>query len=297
MTFSKALSLSLGELTEPVVTRYRLGLQVHRLYRNKNFQGETLERLTKEFATMAEYYTSLGNLEDSGVLRQHPAFPRRVYRLLGRKAVEVEEVACSVDPFCYLSHFSAMNYHGLTDRLPVKLYLSSPASQQWKEEALSRMKKDLKEDFADYRAREMPLMERFKMEKIGRTEIKRFNSKHWGAYKNVRGKMMRVSTIGRTFLDMVRTPELCGGIRHVLESYQEHAGRYVKLIVDEVELHGAPIDKVRVGYILDEVMKIPDERIERWVSYAQRGGSRKLDASAEFMPEYSEKWSLSLNLD
>lgn len=37
-----------------------------------------------------------------------------------------EEVVCSVDPFCYVSHLSAMEYHGLTNRMPTLLFISSP---------------------------------------------------------------------------------------------------------------------------------------------------------------------------
>lgn len=75
-----------------------------------------------------------------------------------------------------------------------------------------------------------------------------------GAYLSIQGKTLRVSTIGRTFLDMIREPNLCGGIYHVLDVYAEHAPRYLRLIVDKVDRYGSPIDKVRIGYILKSAL-------------------------------------------
>jgi predicted transcriptional regulator of viral defense system len=123
------------------------------------------------------------------------------------------------------------------------------------------------------------------------------HSKHLGAFKNVRDRTMRIATIGRTFLDMLTRPEKCGGINHVLSVYEEFGVQYLPLIVDELEAHGAPIDKVRAGYIFNEVLNINDNAtIESWVSLAQRGGSRKLDSSEEYLPKWPDKWKISINI-
>lgn len=296
MDFIKAITLSLGDIEEPVVTRYRLGVIVYQLYALKEYKGEKISRLQKNFASSAEFNQRLRGLEDTGVLRPYPGFNGSVFGLLGRKDDDPEEIACSVDPFSYVSHLSAMAHHGLTDRLPSKLFVSSPAPGTWKKFAEERMGKDLKEQFNDYRQNGMPLLTRVNMDKIGRREVHRFASSHLGAYKNVWGKVLRVSSLRRTFLDMLRNPELCGGMRHVMEVYQEHGEQYRELIISEIDQHGAPIDKVRAGYILQECMNLQDTTVESWVKFAQRGGSRKLDASAEYMPKWSKKWCLSLNL-
>ena len=158
------------------------------------------------------------------------------------------------------------------------------------------MKKDLAEDFNAYFENNMPPLTRLRLSKIGRMEVNRFSSIHWGAYINVRGRTLRISSIGRTFLDMLRDPQLCGGMRHVMEVFEEHGATYLPLIVDEIDRNGVPIDKVRAGYILDEKLGIKNDRIEAWVAFAQRGGSRKLDASDEYVPVWSGKWCISLNL-
>jgi predicted transcriptional regulator of viral defense system len=295
--FIKAILLALSEIEEPVITRYRMGVVIYRLYAEKEYAGHKLNRLKKEEGSPTDVAQRLRELEQMGILQPHPNFPKGAFRLLRQKDEDPAEVACTVDPFCYVSHLSAMDHHGLTDRLPVKLFLSSPALSRWKEEAEARMKKDLGEHYTGYRVAGMPLLTRPRMTKIGRHEIHRFDSVHWGAYKNVRGKTLRVATIGRTFLDMLRNPELCGGMRHVMQVYHEYAERYLRLIVDEIEQHGAPIDKVRAGYILEEKMGLADPRVAAWKQFAQRGGSRKLDASAEYRPVWSDAWCLSLNLD
>jgi predicted transcriptional regulator of viral defense system len=158
------------------------------------------------------------------------------------------------------------------------------------------MKKDLGTGYDAYCENDMPRLTRLNLSRIGRMDVHRINSNQWGAYINVRGRTLRVSSIGRTFLDMLRNPELCGGMRHVIEVFEQHAETYLQLIVDEVARNGSPIDKVRAGYILDEKLRIRNETVERWAEFAQRGGSRKLDASGEYAPVWSDKWCLSLNL-
>ena len=75
------------------------------------------------------------------------------------------------------------------------------------------------------------------------------------------------------------------------------AETYLDLIIDEIDRHGGPIDKVRAGYILEEICNLQSGRLETWLEYVQRGGSRKLDPDAEYRETYSERWCLSLNVD
>jgi predicted transcriptional regulator of viral defense system len=95
---------------------------------------------------------------------------------------------------------------------------------------------------------------------------------------------------------MLRNPELCGGINHVIDVFEEHGSKYLRLITDDIDQNGAPIDKVRAGYILDELMGIDSEVVESWISFAQRGGSRKLDSSSEYIEDWSDRWQVSLNV-
>lgn len=299
MKFIKALTLSLGAINLPVITQYQIGLTIHKLYKEKSYKGENIDRLQKKYADKEELIKYRDELLEQGVLQPYErGLPPTIYSLVGRSTNPVEDIVCTVDPFAYISHLSAMSHHGLTNRIPINLYISSPTNKKWKENALAQMGKDLGSELSIYRQNGLPLLHHPSFEKVDKTNIERFSSVHWdwGAYKNIRRRHMRVSTIGRTFLDMLRNPNLCGGIAHVLEVYDNYAETYLRLITDEISQHGKPVDKVRAGYILDERLDIKDVTVDSWVQYAQRGGSRKLDASEEYIPKWSDKWCLSLNV-
>ncbi len=296
MKILKAITLALGELEQPVVTSYQLGKIIFRLYKTKSYKSESIN-VQKPHAEASTYNQNLKGLQEEGILTMYKGLPAKsVFSLLGRNHDSVEDIVCTVDPFAYISHLSAMEYHGLTNRMPSKLFMSSPTPKKWKEFAKEKMEKDLGEDIQVYLQNGMPELRKTKLEKVNRKEIHRFNSVHWGAYKNIKGRTMRVSTIGRTFLDMLRNPELCGGINHVLEIYENHTESYQKLIINEIDQHGAPIDKIRAGYIMGERLKMNFDELSEWVKQVQRGGSRKLDASGEYEPVWSDTWCLSLNI-
>ncbi len=290
----KAITLSLGDLDKPVISKYQFGLIVNNIYRHKVYGGQTVN-LQKGFAERADVNKYLNMLLNEGILSPHRNL-FNIFTLLGRSDSEPEEIVCAVDPFCYISHLSAMSYHGLTDRIPGKLFISSPSANAWRSFANEQMRKDLGDDFKNYCENGLPMLVRTKMVKINKTEIHCLSSKHLGAYKSVRGRVLRVSTVGRTFLEMLRNPELCGGINHVLDVFEEYGEKYLRLITDDIDKNGGPIDKVRAGYILNERLGIDNEVIYGWSSLAQRGGSRKLDSSSEYIPEWSDKWKISLNV-
>ncbi len=294
MKLIKALTLSLGESGSAVFSRYQLGLKIYNLYRKKEYKGESIE-IQKYAADRHDFNKYLNQLLANGVLSPIRGV-QTAYKLVGNSHAMAEDMVCTIDPFSYVSHLSSMAYHGLTDRSPSKLFISSPNNSEWKYFAEERMKKDLKDEYELYMQNGLPPLQRTKLEKIEKTQIHRFCSKHLGAYKNVRDRSIRVATIGRTFLEMLRNPELCGGINHVLKTFDEHAQDYLRLITDEIDNNGNSIDKVRAGYILDERLSIANGVIERWIEYVQRGGSRKLDASSEYIPQWSDKWCLSLNV-
>ena len=104
-----------------------------------------------------------------------------------------------------------MAHHGLTERIPSALFVSSPDPKSWTQFPNERMLKDLKPDYGAYRQNGLPSLTRLKMDKIDRRDGRRFAFSHLGAYKQVQGKTLRFPSTGRTFLDILRNPELCGG--------------------------------------------------------------------------------------
>lgn len=299
MDIRTALTYEIGNLHEPIVTSYTLGLLLFRLYRSGEYRGERLKEISRAIPTQATFNTVKTALLRRAVLTEDAPLPSPdVFGILGRQEAPAEDVACAVDPFAYVSHMSAMDWHGFTDRVPRLLSLSSPPPKEWRTFADEKMRKDLPgEDFWMYRGEHLPELRRLRLEKIGRVRVNRYASLHLGAFTHVRGRALRVSTIGRTFLDMIREPDLCGGIYHVLDIYARDAERYLQLIVDEIERHDRQIDKVRAGYILQERCGLTHPTVQSWTRLAQRGGSRKLYAHGPYSPDYSETWCLSINIE
>jgi hypothetical protein len=294
MELIRVIALHLGELDQPVISNYDLDMFIFNTLL-KEVQLKTLSQLrTRNQVEQSE----LKGITQLGVVSPHKDFPeKKVFNIIGKKGFDVGDMACSIDPFAYISHLSAMAFHGISDRIPNTLYLSTPPPQKWAEFALIKMKKDCRGSLKDYLDKGYSRLVRIKFDKLNKHPVVRYSSIHWGAFKTIKDRKIRVSTLGRTFLDMVREPNNCGGMRHVVEVYKEFGPSYKKLIMDEVDRHGKQIEKSRVGYLLEEVCGIKDDQIEKWANFSQRGGSRKLDPTGEFSAFYSERWGISLNLD
>jgi len=243
------------------------------------------------------YEAALERLQTFRLISPSKDFPPgTVFHLFGRSKPSAMEVACAVDPFAYLSHLSAMEFHGITDHFSRILYLTTPAEKEWKALAQQRMEKELGKKQVAHRSARLPVLRPLAADRIEGMRIESVRRSHRGAFKAVQSPAIRVAMIGRTFLDMLREPERCGGMQHVVDTYRDYGARYLPLITQEVEVHGKAIDKSRAGFLLEEVCKLDHPLIEGWKATAQRGGSRLLDPGSEYAPFYSEAWKLSINV-
>lgn len=274
----------LGAWARPVVTGYELGVLI-------------ATQVTDKPASLSLHKEITHILSSFGLISPAKDFKAgTVFQLFGRNKPLPMEVACSVDPFAYVSHLSAMGYYGITDRFSKILYLSTPTDREWKEQAAARMDKDLKEHKEDYLAAKLPVLRFQKLERIDGVRVELMRRSHRGAFKTIKSPSIRVAMVGRTFLDMLREPDLCGGMQHVVDTYREYAVKYLKLIIDEVDKNGTSVEQARAGYLLEMVCGLSDPSINTWAFKAQRGGSRKLDPQAEYAPFFSERWALSVNV-
>jgi predicted transcriptional regulator of viral defense system len=295
---AKALSLHLSELDQPVVSDYDIAMFIFNLLISGRYKGESVE----SSANVRSYTKLMDNTIEAllqfGIIDYLKHFSKgKVFKITAKKGYGIGDILCSIDPFAYLSHLSAMDYHGLTDRIPKILYYTTPPPKDWAKFANDKMENDSKKNLNKYFDSKLPKLTRIKIPAIDKTPMIPYSSIHQGAFKKIEGRSLRVSTSGRTFLDMVRKPDCCGGMRHVLEVYSKFAKEHSRLIISEIDRHGNLIEKTRAGYILDEICKIKDETIENWAKSVQRGGSRKLDPQSEYSENYSAKWSLSINVD
>lgn len=160
MKIPKSLMLALGQHPSPIVTRYHLGCILSRLFSSMS-QAE-LDNFGGKKLTRKIFDDCLKQLLQQGVLAEHVDVSN-VYTLLGRSENQADALVCALDPFAYLSHLSAMAYHGLTDRFPESLYVSSPSPKEWKAFAAERMRKELGVGYEKYQEAKLPLLTRMAM--------------------------------------------------------------------------------------------------------------------------------------
>jgi predicted transcriptional regulator of viral defense system len=292
----EALRDILVESGMPIVTTYQLFNQMRGLYKS----GRRLW-LRETFPDKKKLDRVRRGLVDLNVLTPDKDFQMGVYRIVDNSDRSAEEIFGIIEPFGYISHLSAMARYGLTDRRSKALQLTLPdaktGKELWRREFFEK----------DYTEEERNSLDRSQIispsprsgfpEKVRGQEISIKRTSHLGSSQAVRGSLSRIATVGQVFASTLEEPDLCGGMKHVVEVWEEHAETYLNEIIESVTKRPQPIVKVRAGYLLNELLGMQDPRIESWTQYAQRGGSRLLDPSSPFEPTFSEKWMLSLNVN
>jgi len=243
-----------------------------------------------------DYTEVLHFLRDQKITRNIGGLPEgRAMLLIGQSNPDPFVMLCAVDPFGYVSHLSAMEYHGLTDRLSKTLYFTTPPAPEWTQLASARMQKDLRNELDAYLEARFPTLRRLQIKRLDRRPIEYHHRRVAGGYRLADHGNVRVSSLGRTYLEMLQAPERCGGLQHVLDIFRAHAKEHLPLILSEFDRHGTEIDRARAGYILEDIANLRDPKLDDWQQRIQRGGSRKLYSRADYSPRYSERWAISLN--
>lgn len=296
LNLAGAMALKLAaDHNSAVLTSYQLAVYLFEIYQRKERDGQRI-RAKKPLPATADIRRVKEALIRNGIIQEHSEIGAGVYRYLARPYFEAEQIVCGVDPFAYISHLSAMTHYGLTDRLPQIVFATTWDAPSWRYYANILMGKDLGFDLVAYLEAGLPGLRRINLKTISKKQINMHTSSIAGSFVHVRDRDFRVSSLGRTFLDMLRRPDLCNGMAHVIDVFEQHAGRYLSLIIDELDQHGSQIEQARAGYILEEVCSVNNQKIDIWASKVQRGGSRKLDPSGEYSSDFSERWCISLNV-
>ena len=289
-----AISEFLKDLNQPVVSDYLLFLCAHNFYLSGEYKGENLYIRKKEMSYNRGLEV-IGELHSQNIIRHDTDFDSSgIYRVVNVNDAPAEEICGLVDPFCYISHLSAMSRYGITNRMSASVFISSPYRPLWKE----LRDKKYSEDYpvAVFTDQRLSLRKIAFPDKVRKMPISFHETRYPSQSMAIRDSFARISNIGSTFLDMLEKPSFCGGMSHVLEVWEEYAQTYLEDIISSVNLAQKKIIKVRAGYIMEEMLKIKDERILLWLNDAQRGGSRVLDPESPFSSTFSEKWMLSINV-
>lgn len=296
MRWKDALGLLIRQRASgPVVTDYLLARLLWQLGKGSQIAGREVT-LPASGVSRALYRRARSAVVDTGVLVEDPALPPSALRVPGPKAVDAELVMGCLDPFGCVAFESAMVHHGLTNRLPRVLYWKSLDSVSWREAAKARMREELGDQWEEFMNIGLPVLRPVAIERWGGLRIEVIRSRRaQSGWRWLGDTGLRVTSLGRTFLDMFQRPELCGGMRHVIEIFESKATTYLELIVAEFDRNGTKLDRARAGYLLEERCGKSHPLLDAWASQAQRGGSRLLDPAAEYVPSYSQRWCLSVN--
>lgn len=273
----------------PLVAPFELYELMRRMYQ----EGDRRALYLRDAAPSAAGYARLRtNLRKSGIIAPDHDYGGRMLRVIAEPDLPADEIVCLADPTCYISHLSAMQRWGLTNRTPNALMLTRPE----RDLAAAMLHKIMEDRMGPGETTPVPLRRITHPGIVRKREIAVHDTKAAGRWIAIRNTHARIATIGQTFLDMLQRPDTCGGMAHVLEAWQTHARTYLEAIIEAVDAAEAGIVKSRAGYILEERLGVNDRRLIRWQAFGQRGSSRKLDPSRPFAPTYSEKWMISLNV-
>lgn len=294
LPIAQAVRLKIESMANPVLLIYDLAVIVTNLYARGEYEGRPL-RIQKTRPSAQMFSKIISTLDSENVIRgfSSTVYEQLAYYVVEKKTATAEEIACCLDPFCYISHLSAMSLYNFSERIPEVIHITSPARNLWKILSKKKSEHDL-----DYNARGYDLkpLKKISFSEINGREIIRHSTNRLGRHNKLKNPNVRISSVGRLFLDMLRNPDNCGGIYHILDVYEEYSEKYLHEIIEEIEINGNSIEKVRAGYILEERLGIQHPTIESWASLSQRGGSRKLDPHSNYAPRFSEKWCISINI-
>jgi predicted transcriptional regulator of viral defense system len=294
MYLSQAAAELLLQLDQPVITEYEIFVRLSRVLAEGSYHGEPITRPPQDW-NAARNRALIRKLARERVLVPDDDFRSAVWRIVQAvTAGSTEEVCCLADPFCYVSHLSAMQRYNLTDRAPIELHLTTPDRPIWNTLRDAKMDSDL----GNLSPRlEVPMLNRIGFKRrVRKRDVAVHETKHPASPVMIRGERARIAPIGHVFVEMIEDPPLCGGIRHVLEVWESDAQDWLDDIIAEVDRHTSKIVRVRAGYIIEERLGVRDPRVSSWARDAQRGGSRKLDPEAPYASTYSEKWMISINV-
>lgn len=301
-SFSEAMNQALIDTQKPVITDFDLSVIIAKLLTSRTYNDVQM-RLRQGVINLESIKRRVKSLERDRIIAPDPDFSIKrgsakirfganVWWISGAPRGSAEDVCCLTDPFCFISHLSAMQRYGLTERNPKNLVISTYKRQVWN----AMRDSYLADEQGDAILSELRLTKISIPLKIRGRNLDTHISSHEKIIINVPDTFFRMSDIGTTFADMLERPALCGGMGHVLNVWENEAELHLDEIIQAVNRCTKKIVKVRAGYILNERMGLTDQRVQAWLQFATRGGDQKLDPHELYDPVYSEKWMISINV-
>lgn len=204
--------------------------------------------------------------------------------------LDEREILFEAHAYTILSHYSALEFHGLTLDHPKVISAFSAAGMQ-------REFIPLDTDIDEWEDLELP--SRTKPGKVLKMPVtwRNLNQHRMFGIDIYRRQHIpyRVTSIERTLIDSLQEPNISGGMMNVLRGWVLAQDRFdLATVIRYTELYDIALLKQRVGYVLEE-LGFHHPTLDTWAAHSKRGGSSRLVGTAEFSSRYSERWNLSLN--
>lgn len=201
----------------------------------------------------------------------------------------IYELALSLKPKSYLSHYTALFFHDLTEQIPKNIYVTYEQPERRRETELSQQaidtafKKKVREssDVTVYKDYTITLLNG---QFTGNAGVLKEN---W-----TNGRSLAVTNLERTLIDAAVRPVYSGGVMEVLKAYRTASS---KVQINKIKAYLKKIDFIYpyfqvIGFYLERA-GIPDKRL----SYIEDAWEKKFDfyLTHEMQEKsYSERWKL-----
>lgn len=244
-------------------------------------------------AVRTDVWQTLRRMRGRGELEQIPGI-RHFYRAnvpyARGRAVEEEEALMEAHPYAALADFSALFFHGLTEAMPKGVTAVFPADGKGGLLPADTTAEDWEEIEIVGGRRVASVVGR----EVGWRRVESARYFGFEVYRG-RGYSVRATTPERTLVDGLLHPERSGGIQSVLRAWALACDVLDEdSVVHQVERLGVGVLRQRVGFVMER-LGLSHAALGGWRAAAERGGSRKLLASAPYSSNYDERWDLSIN--
>ncbi|EKN6356466.1 TPA: type IV toxin-antitoxin system AbiEi family antitoxin [Yersinia enterocolitica] len=284
--------LILEKHEKPVIADYEIHWYLYELYRDKYYDGIKIGKITASEPDYRVINDAAANLIHRGIISR--CVDGNVYVINNREKPTAQQVICCLNPCSYIAYISAMEWHGITDRINHTIHVI----QSYPSFMNDLFREKIRKNFPNITNDSYLFPKNI-------SSIDTYDGKKFVPHKTKNFKMrneqfssggVRVTNIGETFLDMIKKPEFCGGFNHVINVFENYAKKYLPVILKEITKNGSSMDQARAGYILEEICGLNHKSIDEWKINVQRGGSRKLVSSNPYSDVFSEVWCISINI-
>jgi len=200
------------------------------------------------------------------------------------------ELILSLKPNSYLTHYTAMYFHNLTEQTPKTIYINV------EQERKPRPKNALIQERIDAAFKRPTRLSNNVAEYQGRT-IRMLNGMHTGNLGVIKmsgpdGETLRITDVERTLIDITVRPEYAGGIHEVLKAYRLAKDKVSvnKLVATLKKINYVYPYQQAVGFYLEKASVYTQSQLDLVHRFEMKYNFYLVHEMKDY--EYSQQWRL-----